>query len=196
MATRRLLESSFRVCPPRRGLASSFGGCRTLVEVRVPVIGALPHHRSVGRTVVNDPGIADRDMPRTPARRAVRLTAGQWKGWSMRGSLVALALALSLTTGCSALGLDATPEKKPPFAVDPATPFVVVTVGGVPAATPTAGVAEPIPDSTPLPRIDPPAASAARPAASPSLNRSAAARVATQQGAAPGASPVPAGAVP
>jgi hypothetical protein len=56
--------------------------------------------------------------------------------------------------------------------VDPNVPFVVVTVGGSPAATPTMAVAETIPDSTPLPRIDPPTRdpAAARPASSPGAN--------------------------
>src|SRR5918997_498185 len=45
--------------------------------------------------------------------------------------------------------------------VDPNVPFVVVTVGGLPAGTPTPGVAETIPDSTPLPRIAVPTAAVA-----------------------------------
>lgn len=58
--------------------------------------------------------------------------------------------------------------------IDPSTPFVVVTVGGVLASTPTPqGVAPTIPDSTPLPKIvlpTPDPAATPRPAASPSIN--------------------------
>ena len=49
-------------------------------------------------------------------------------------------------------------------------------------STPTPGVADPIPDSTPLPKLELPAAdSPARPAASPSLSRSAPAAAAARQ---------------
>ena len=86
--------------------------------------------------------------------------------------------------------------------VDPNVPFVVVTVGGVPAATPTLAVAETIPDSTPLPRIDPPTRDPAAPTrsvASPSASRgaSAAARAARPpDNLLPSGSPVPAGRAP
>jgi hypothetical protein len=61
----------------------------------------------------------------------------------------------------------------PVHTVDPNAPRLIVTVGGVPLATPTAvGVAPTIPDSTPLPRIELPTREppTPRPAASPSLN--------------------------
>jgi hypothetical protein len=62
----------------------------------------------------------------------------------------------------------------PVHTADPSAPRLVVTMGGVPVATPTAvGVAPTIPDSTPLPRIELPTREppTPRPAASPSLNR-------------------------
>ena len=93
------------------------------------------------------------------------------------GWLSALAgVALLLSTGCSALGLATASADTPVHSVDPNVPFVVVTVGGSPAATATAGVAETIPESTPLPRLDPPTrdpSATSRPVASPSLTRSA-----------------------
>jgi hypothetical protein len=98
---------------------------------------------------------------------------------TLRISLIAGATLL-LCSGCAALdpvlsGLSGlTGSGARVHTVDPNTPFVVVTVGGVPASTPTPqGVAATIPDSTPLPRIDPPTrdpAATPRPAASPSIN--------------------------
>jgi hypothetical protein len=111
-------------------------------------------------------------------------------------------VALLLNTGCSLLGPvvgDSTGSSV--HSVDPSVPFVVVTVGGLPAATPTLAVAETIPDSTPLPRLDLPTrdpAATPRPAASPSLSRSAPAAQAGRPPDSPGAasSPVPAARVP
>jgi hypothetical protein len=95
---------------------------------------------------------------------------------TLRISLLAGA-ALLLSTGCAMLdpvlsGLSVGGARV--HTVDPNAPIVVVTMGGVPVATPTAiGVAETIPDSTPLPKIVLPtrdAAATPRAAASPSLN--------------------------
>jgi hypothetical protein len=83
---------------------------------------------------------------------------------------------LFLSTGCAMLGLDGDSTSTGVHSVDPNLPFVVVTVGGSPAATPTPGVATTIPESTPLPRIELPTrdpAATPRAAASPSLSRSA-----------------------
>jgi hypothetical protein len=83
----------------------------------------------------------------------------------------------------------------PVHTVDPNAPFVVVTVGGVPAVTPTPqGVAPTIPDSTPLPRIDPPTrdpAATPRPAASPSINGTNRGGSAAQQAARPPDAAIP-----
>src|SRR3954468_22437789 len=90
---------------------------------------------------------------------------------------VLVGAALLLNTGCAVLA-PLVPGAAPVHTVDPNAPFVVVTMGGVPAATPTAqGVAETIPDSTPLPRLQAPARDPAtpRPVASPSLTRTGAA---------------------
>jgi hypothetical protein len=85
-------------------------------------------------------------------------------------------LALLATTGCSVL-TPLVPGSAPVHTVDPNAPFVVVTVGGIPVATPTAGeVAPTIPDSTPLPKAEVPVRETTpRPVASPSLNRGASA---------------------
>jgi hypothetical protein len=105
-------------------------------------------------------------LPHRPIAVSVR--------WRARLSLLAASVLL-LSTGCAVLGpLVPGASSSAPTVVDPNVPFVVVTVGGVPAATATESVAPTIPDSTPLPRIDPPtrdASSPPRPVASPSLNR-------------------------
>ena len=79
--------------------------------------------------------------------------------------------------------------------VDPNAPIVVVTMGGIPVATPTPiGVAPTIPDSTPLPRIDPPTrdpAATPRPAASPSINGINRGGSAAQQAARPPDASIP-----
>jgi hypothetical protein len=115
---------------------------------------------------------------------------------------LAAVVVLLLTTGCALLDVSKPSTEPPVHTVDPDGPFLVVTVGGSPAATATPGVAETIPESTPLPRIDPPTrdpAATARPVASPSLNRaaSAAAQAARPPSVAPpAASPTPAARVP
>ena len=95
---------------------------------------------------------------------------------TLRISLLAGATLL-LSTGCAMLdpvlsGLSITGARV--HTADPNAPIVVVTMGGVPVATPTPlGAASTIPDSTPLPRIvlpTPNPAATPRPAASPSLN--------------------------
>jgi hypothetical protein len=94
---------------------------------------------------------------------------------------------LLLATGCSLVSPSASISGDAVYTVDPNTPFVVVTVGGSPAAKATEGVAATIPDSTPLPRLDlptPDPAAPTRPVASPSLSQggSAASRAARQPG--------------
>jgi hypothetical protein len=93
-------------------------------------------------------------------------------------SLLAGVLLL-VGTGCSVLTPLVAGAGGQVHSVDPAAPFVVVTVGGVAQATATpVGVAPTIPDSTPLPKVDlptPDAAATPRPVASPSLNRGASA---------------------
>jgi hypothetical protein len=94
-----------------------------------------------------------------------------WRGRTWASLLVGGALLLS--TGCSVLS-PLVPGGGQVHTVDPNAPFVVVTVGGVPASTPTAqGVAATIPDSTPVPKPELPARDPAtpKPVASPSLNR-------------------------
>jgi hypothetical protein len=59
------------------------------------------------------------------------------------------------STGCPLLGGEATDATSASVhSIDPNVPFVVVTVGGSLAVTATPAVAETVPDSTPLPRID------------------------------------------
>ena len=93
-------------------------------------------------------------------------------------------LALLATTGCAILDTSTTSSSSTPRSGEVGGPYLVVTVGGSPVATATLTVAETIPDSTPLPRIDSPTrdpAATARPVSSPSLSRggaSAAARAA------------------
>jgi hypothetical protein len=106
---------------------------------------------------------------------------------------------LLLTTGCAMLAPLVPGGSAPVHTVDANAPYVVVTVGGEPAATATpVAVAPTIPDSTPLPRADlptrdPATAPTPRPVASPSLTRPGA--LATQAarpptGARPAGSPV------
>jgi hypothetical protein len=106
--------------------------------------------------------------------------------------------ALLLVSGCGLLGETAAGSTAAPRPVDPDAPRVVVTLGGVIPPTATQGVAPTIPDSTPLPRIDPPTRDPAAPpppVASPSLSygpSSAAARNARPPGpAVPVGSPAP-----
>lgn len=104
--------------------------------------------------------------------------------------LAATGVAALLVTGACTL-LDASAPPTPtPRASDQGGPLVVVTVGGAPATTATPeGVAPTIPESTPLPRVEPPpheagASATGRPAASP-----AAASGGTRAATAPRASP-------
>ena len=112
------------------------------------------------------------------------------------------AASLLLSSGCAMLGLTPSDQSGTVHSVDPNVPFVVVTVGGSPAATATLTVAETIPDSTPLPRIDPPTrdpAAPTRPVASPSANRAppAAAQAARPPSITnPASSPAPAARAP
>lgn len=111
----------------------------------------------------------------------------------MRWLTSAVAATLLLGTGCSLLDPLETATSEAVHTVDPNVPFVVVTVGGSPVPTTTPGVAETIPDSTPLPRIELPGrdpAATARPVASPSLNRAA---TSASQRARPAAAPPPSG---
>ena len=123
----------------------------------------MSHRGSVGTTVVDGNGIATQPKIRERPGRGL-------------GALGLLAGAtLMLSTGCTALGLGGEAPRTETYAVDPSAQFVVVTVGGTVAATPGPGVAPTIPESTPMPRIEPPARSApsgaaARPAASPALS--------------------------
>lgn len=119
----------------------------------------------------------------------------------MLGAIIA-ALALS-ASGCALLGDTAVSAPAVMRPVDPDAPRVVVTLGGSVPPTATQGVAPTIPDSTPLPRIDPPTRDPAAPpppVASPSLSYgagSAAARNARPPGPAiPVASPNPTGRTP
>jgi hypothetical protein len=120
-----------------------------------------------------------------------------------RYSLLAAVLLLA-STGCSMLNVGGAGSGGQTYSVDPSQPFVVVTVGGSPAATPTSSVAETIPESTPLPRIalptpDPANPPTPRPVASPSLSRGgqASAQAArAQSNPAPAASPVAAARTP
>ncbi|MFN8634821.1 MAG: hypothetical protein U0893_13270 [Chloroflexota bacterium] len=122
----------------------------------------------------------------------------------MRASFFAVLLLL-VSTGCAMLNPSGSSSSEQTYSVDPSQPFVVVTVGGSPVATPTSGgVAETVPESTPLPRIvlptpDPANAPTPRPVASPSLSRggqaSAQAAAQAQRGAAnPAAASSPAAA--
>jgi hypothetical protein len=126
------------------------------------------------RPVVQSPTLAARrPYPSRGPERASGSTA-LLLGWRRRtwASLL-VGGALVLSTGCSVLS-PLVPGGEQVHTVDPNAPFVVVTVGGLPAVTPTAqGVAATIPDSTPLPKPDLPARDPAtpRPVASPSLNR-------------------------
>jgi len=81
--------------------------------------------------------------------------------------------ALLVSTGCAMLGLEEQPAVEPTPRPEGGAPYLVVTVGGAAAVNPTLSVAETIPESTPLPRIQLPAPdpnATPRAVASPSLN--------------------------
>jgi hypothetical protein len=116
---------------------------------------------------------AGRPCPPRGTARVSGTTASLLGRRGRTGASLLVVGALLLSTGCSVL-TPLVPGAGQVHTVDPNAPFVVVTVGGVPAATPTAqGVAPTIPDSTPLPKPELPARDPAtpRPVASPSLNR-------------------------
>jgi len=131
------------------------------------------------------------------AEGRLRRVAG--RGWRA-GWLSAVAGAvLLLVSGCALLGDPAVADRPVDRPVDPDAPRLIVTLGGAVPPTATQGVAPTIPDSTPLPRIDPPTrdpSAPAPPVASPSLSfgsSSAAARNARPPApAVPPSSPVPA----
>ncbi|MCC7368352.1 MAG: hypothetical protein IT306_08015 [Chloroflexi bacterium] len=86
-------------------------------------------------------------------------------------SVTACLLAL-VTTGCALLDTGLSSAGTLTRSGDGGAPYLVVTVGGSPATTPTLTVAETIPDSTPLPTRalpTPDPNATARPVASPSL---------------------------
>jgi hypothetical protein len=107
-----------------------------------------------------------------------------------------LAALLLVTTGCGMLDTVTSAVSPATHTVDPSQPFVVVTVGGVPAATATNGVVETIPESTPLPRIALPTRDPASvpPVASPSLSRTGGASQAARPAGGAQAAPSPAAA--
>lgn len=87
-----------------------------------------------------------------------------------RARLLGTALGiLLLASGCGLLSSSPLMGATPTLPAEPG-PAIVVTVGGVPAFTPTPAVAATIPDSTPLPRIDLPTPDPASVTASPAAS--------------------------
>jgi hypothetical protein len=84
------------------------------------------------------------------------------------------AAALLISAGCGVLDMGTIPTTgEPKRSGDGGAPYLVVTVGGSAAVNPTPSVAETIPESTPLPRIQLPTPdpnATPRPVASPSIN--------------------------
>ena len=114
----------------------------------------------------------------------------------VRFSLLAAVLLL-VSTGCGMLDTVTSGASATTHTVDPSQPFVVVTVGGSPVATPTSSVVETIPESTSLPRIALPTrdpAATPPPVASPSLTRPGASSQAAQPSGNPQAAASPAAA--